>query len=136
MKGSTLTPQQARFAKNIVRGMGKGEAARAAGYSIATANVQASKLLKKVNIQRILDRAGLTDEALASGIKTNIESGMGIKATADTSLRGIELALRLKGHLDKEEKEDGNTTNVYVNNLRNLDMKELNLELNQLNITS
>ena len=125
--GETLSPRHARFVDGLVKGLDKGKAAISAGYSPMSANSIASQLLRKVKIIKALERVGLTDISIAKGIKVNVEAGMGVKATADTSLRGLELASRLKGHLDKEEVTPTSLTqtNIYIQELKNMSSSQL-----------
>jgi phage terminase small subunit len=128
-----MTLQQTRFVKNKVVGMNNTDAAIAAGYSLRTAPSQASRLLKNVNITKALQRAGLTDNVLANTIKTNIEAGVGVKATADTATKNVELALRLKGYLnDKPDTQNLTQNNVYINELKQLNDKDLSSRLDDL----
>ncbi len=127
-----LNPQRIRFIKKLAQGYDQKDAAIAAGYSPRSAESQASQILKNAKVIEALDELGLSDKYLAKEIKTNIEAGSGIKATADTSLRGIELAYRLKGYLDKAPDTNLNQTNIYVNELKTLDDNELNNKLDQL----
>jgi len=118
-----LTYHEGKFIEGMSKGMTQKDAALFAGYAISGASVQASRLMQKDKIIKELDKVGLTDAMLAQNIKTNIEAGTGIKATADTALKGVELALKLKGHLQSEPK--GDTTNVQINDLRNLSDEDL-----------
>lgn len=112
-----LTYSEGKFIEGMAKGLNQKDSAIYAGYAPLSASVQASKLMQKEKIIRELDKVGLTDAVLADTIKKNMEAGTAVKATADTSLKAVELAMRLKGHL-REEK--GDTTNIQVNDLRNL----------------
>ena len=125
-RASTLTFKEGKFIEGKAKGLINKDAAIYAGYAPLSASVSASKLMKKERILKALERAGLTDDALAQVIKVNMEAGTGIKATADTSLKAVELALKLKGHLQADEKGD---TNIQINDLRNLSDEELNRKL-------
>ena len=127
-----LTPKQARFIRAIKDGKGKEVSAIIAGYSPKTASSQATQLLKKTKITKALDRAGLSDKAISEGIKTNIEAGMGVKATADTSLKGLALASKLKGHGQPQQPTSLSQTNVYIEEMKNMNDKELNAKLDTL----
>ena len=122
-----LNTREARFIQGLAKGMNKHQSALYAGFSPSSANSYAYQLLRKVKIVKALERVGLTDNSIAKGIKANIQAGMGVKATADTSLRGLELASRLKGHLDKEETTPTSLsqTNIYINELKQLSYSQL-----------
>lgn len=127
-----LTHKQVQFVKNISRGMSKKDSAISAGYSPLSASAQASELLKKTKIAKALDSVGLTDKTIAKGIKTNIEAGMGIKATADTSLRGLALATQLKGYNQPKQPTSLSQTNVYIEEVKQLSDTELNAKLDTI----
>lgn len=130
-----MNPRQATFVKKLSQGYNKQDAAVAAGYSPTSASAIASQLIRKTKIIKALDRIGLTDRSIARGIKTNVDSGMGVRATADTSLRGLELASKLKGHLDTSNTDTSNTytqTNIYIQELKALDNNALDYKLNSL----
>jgi len=112
--------------------MNKTNSAISAGYSPISASTIASQLLKKTKISDALDKVGLSDKAIAKGIKTNIEAGMGIKATADTSLKGLALASKLKGHGQPKQPTSLSQTNVYIEEMKNMNDKELNAKLDRL----
>jgi phage terminase small subunit len=128
-----LTPKQTLFVKNIAKGMTKGDAAISAGYSPMYAQQQSYRLLKNKKITQALEKVGLTDSAIAKGIKTNIDAGLGIKATASDSLRGLELVSKLKGHLDQEKTPSNiSQTNIYIDELKQLSDNELSTKLDIL----
>lgn len=132
-KKQGMSPKQVRFISNVARGMSKKDSAISAGYSPLSASTIASNLMKKSKIVQALDKIGVTDKAIARGIKTNIEAGMGIKATASDSLRGLELASRLKGHLNKENEPSSlSQTNIYINELKQMDDDQLADRLKEL----
>lgn len=118
-----------KFVEGMSKGLNQKDSAIFAGYAITSASTQASRLMKKEKIIRELDKVGLTDAMLAQNIKTNIEAGTGVKATADTALKGVELALKLKGHLHEDK---GDTTNIQVNDLRSLSDEDLQRKLEVL----
>jgi len=125
-KGKRLNYREGKFIEGMSKGLNQKDSAIYAGYSPLSAGVTASKLMQKEKIIKELDKVGLTDEVLATTIKTNMEAGTGIKATADTSLKAVELALKLKGHLHEEK---GDTTNIQINDLRSLSDEELQHKL-------
>lgn len=130
----TLSVKQKRFVKELTRGEPKGKAAILAGYSPKSASVAASRLVKNESIIKALNQVGLSDKNIANKIKANIDSGTGIKATADTAIRGLELTARLKGYLDKEPEANTtlNQTNIYVQELKALDSEALQARLDSL----
>lgn len=122
----TLTYHEGKFIEGMSKGLNQKDSAIYAGYSPLSASTSASTLMKKEKIIRELEKCGLTDAVLATTIKTNMEAGMGIKATADTSLKAVELALKLKGHLHEEK---GDTTNIQINDLRQMSDEDLQQKL-------
>ena len=132
-QSEVLTTKQAMFIKAKAKGMNNKDSAIMAGYAPLSASTQASRLMKKDKITNALDTVGLTDTAIARGIKTNIEAGMGIKATADTSLKGLALASKLKGHGVQENKPTSlSQTNVYIEEVKQLSDSELNAKLDSI----
>ncbi len=128
-----LTVRRNLFVKNLSQGKNQRESAILAGFSPNSAEVIGSQLMRNLKIIKALDAVGLNNLTLVKNIKANMEAGAGKKATADTSLRATELALRLKGYLDKEpEKDTNNTTNIYVQELRVLDTAGLSNKLELL----
>jgi len=122
-KEKRLSYHEKKFIEGMSKGLNQKDSALFAGYAITSAPTQASRLMHKEKIIRELDKQGLTDTVLVQNIKHNMEAGAGVKATADTSLKATELALRLKGHLQNDEK--GDTTNIQINDLRSLSDEEL-----------
>jgi hypothetical protein len=128
-----LTPRQNSFVKNLTKGNNIEDSAILSGYSPKTAGSIGSQLLKNTKIIKALDKHGLSEDSIAKGIHINVKAGMGIKATADTSLRGLELASRLHGLLDKEDTSTNlSQTNIYINELKQLNSDELNTRLQQV----
>lgn len=121
-----LTYGEGKFIEGMAKGLNQKDSAIYAGYAPLGASAQASRLMQKEKIIRELDKVGLTDKVLAETIKANMEAGTGIKATADTSLKAVELAMRLKGHLHEEK---GDTTNIQVNDLRTMTDEQLQEKL-------
>jgi phage terminase small subunit len=99
-----------KYKKNRISGMNCYNAARAAGYSEATAKSHTKDLEKQCHIKDALEQRGLTDKYLAGRILELIEATDVIKFkygseevevrgdTANWSARakGLELALKLK----------------------------------------
>lgn len=127
-----LNVQQANFVKKLEKGYDQQDAAIAAGYSPRSAPAISSQLLKNPKIVKALERIGLTDQYLGRTLKKNIKAGAGISATADSSLRGIELAFKLKGYLDRAPEQNLTQNNIYVNELKTMDDSELNTKLDAL----
>jgi CRISPR/Cas system Type II protein with McrA/HNH and RuvC-like nuclease domain len=129
-----LTPKQSRFVKNLTSlRLNKQESTLKAGYSPNSASVIASQLLRKTSIIKALEQSGITDKFIAKNLKKHITDGVGIKPSADTSLRALDLATRLKGY-QQNDKEATNLsqTNIYINQLRQLSSEELKSKLNIL----
>lgn len=95
-----LTGRQSLFAKHYAMGKSGKKSAILAGYSaksaevIASENIRKPEILKKV--EAILDKAGLSDEALAKKLQKAIDSGLGKRASNSDALKGIRIALELK----------------------------------------
>ena len=82
---------------------------------------------------RQLEKVGLTDLVLAKTVKRHIEDGLGIKATAQTSLHATELALKMKGYGQTAQKPGQvSQTNIYVNELNQLSDKDLDAKLDTI----
>lgn len=124
-----LTQKQRGFVKAIKRGLGGSEAVRVAGYNVSnghSAGAMANQLLKNDLIIKSLDEAGITNKSMAQTLKTHIENGIGVKTTASDSIKALELAYKIKmGTMNRNDENKGNTTNVYINELRMLDDKQL-----------
>jgi len=134
-RNNGLTIKERAFVKNMSdtsKNLTQGESARLAGYSSKSADSIASQLLTKGKIIKALEDNGLTDDALAKGLKVNFEEGIGVKATADTSLKATEMILKLKGYLGKEEATTVNNNTMLVNELYNLSDIQLQERLNRL----
>jgi hypothetical protein len=121
-----MTGKQMLFVKNITKGMTQKDAAITAGYKAENATVIGSKLMRNEKIVRALEKRGLTDDYLADKLKENIDKGSGIKATADTALRAIEITAKMKGHMNQTEAEAKNLTqNNYYVELQGMSEEEL-----------
>lgn len=130
---ASLTPRHAKFVNSLIDGDSKGDAAIIAGYPPQYASSIASQLLKNAKIKAALDKAGLTDKFIADKIKRHINDGMSVKPTAETSLRALELATKLKGYHDtKPDVTNNNQTNVFIMELKELDDSQLNTKLKAL----
>lgn len=104
-----LTSKQALFAKHYASGKSGKQAAVLAGYSEKSAEVIASENLRKPKVLRkieaVLDKAGLSDEALAQRLQQAIDAGLGEKAKNADSLKGIKMALELKDRFPSKKHE-------------------------------
>ena len=122
------TQKQRKFLQGIAKGLKPTEAVKLAGYNTKTSNtasVIANQLLKNDLIIKSLDEAGITDDNMAKTLKRHIEDGIGVKSTADTSLRALDLAYKIKmGTMNKTDVTN-KQTNVYINELKGLDDKGL-----------
>jgi len=114
------------YKKNRIAGMNKYNAARAAGYSEATAKSHTKRLDEQIKIADLMERQGLTDKCLlerlsqliaaskdkysfSKGVE-NVENGVTVKlGTPDWSARakGLELALKLKDLLKDKVEHSG-----------------------------
>ena len=128
---SVITPKNRLFLKELAKGKTKKEAAILAGYSRSNPSATASKILRKESIQASLSKIGLTSDGLANGLKTAIESGLGIKSTNSDALRGIELASKMMGYLDND-KDDNSSTTIKVNELKVLNIDKLEAKLQDI----
>ena len=134
-----LTVKQKRFVQKLVE-TGNGTQAAMDAYDVKnynTAHAIASENLQKPTIKRelelALEHAGLSDNYISDLLREATVAGLGVKATNADSLRGIELVSRLKGHLDKEDKNTSLTqTNVYIEELKLLGEEGLKSKLNSL----
>jgi phage terminase small subunit len=119
-----LNSKHRRFIKAKINGANNTEAIYLAGYNPKNdkvASVMGAKLLRKQLVQEALDKAGLTDRALARNLKTSIDTGIGIKSTNSDAISGIRLAYELKGALQKDAPDNMTQNNVYINELKGLD---------------
>ncbi len=99
-----LTFKQKNFAKEYVKNNGNATQAVMKSYNIKDRSIAqpvgSENLLKpivKEEIESILNSEGLSNREITKSLRTNIEAGLGQKATASDSLRGIEMALKLQG---------------------------------------
>jgi hypothetical protein len=127
-----LSPKMRLFTKNMVKGHTIEDSAKLAGYSKHSASAIGSQLLRRDSIRKELEKAGITENALASVLKKHIDDGIGIKASADTSLRATELSLKLMGHLERENEQSGTTNNTVIyNNYTDTELQARIAELQQ-----
>ena len=130
-RSRALTPKQAKLVKGISKGLTKKDAAKLAGYSDSVANSLGKNIFGNKKIERVMDQMGLTDKAIVKGLKTNFQEGIGVKATADTSIKVADLVFRLKGYLDNKP-DTVNNTQVNIGTLNSMSDKELKQRLSDL----
>lgn len=105
-----LNPKQRKFIKEYVKTGNASQSVVNAGYKAKNPEVSASQLLRNTNIQdeikTVLDKAGLTDEYIAEGLKTAVEKGLSSdRHTLSDGLRGIEMIAKLKDKFPAERKQ-------------------------------
>lgn len=113
MPTGTLTPKQALFVREYLIDRNGTQAAIRAGYSVKTANEQASRLLTKVNIKALVDAAqdkaceklGLSAEWVLEKIKSDVVRSSDVENYSSPNLlKGCELlGKHLKLFTDKVE---------------------------------
>jgi len=123
--------KQLKFVKNKVKGLNNKDSAIMAGYKAKNADVMGAQLMKNPKIMRALDKVGLTDEAVARDLDIAIQAGLGKKATNSDSLRGLELASKLRGHLNRTP-ENMTQNNIYVQQLTQMSDEGLNERITEL----
>ncbi len=120
-KSRLLSIKQRQIIKGLSAGMSEKELAE--DLEIPLPALRAS--LMTPNIQNALgialEKAGLSDAVLAEKLRKTMR-GAGEKATNHDAIKAIELAARLKGHLNKEPETVNNT---YINELKFLSVGEL-----------
>lgn len=128
-------PRQRKFIKEYVKTGNASQSVVKAGYKTKTPNVLGSQLLTRDNIQSeiatVLDKAGLTDEYIADGLKTAVEKGLSSERhTLSDGLRGIEMIAKLKDRFPAERKQI-ETKSLHLS-LRGKSIEELEQEYNAL----
>jgi phage terminase small subunit len=87
-----LTQKQRSFVKGLAQGKTKKKAAEDAGYSPKSAQSQASENLRKPNVRevflRAMDKAGITDEKLATVMSEGLEAKRAISAVVGNDATG------------------------------------------------
>jgi hypothetical protein len=111
-----------KYKKNRLAGMNKYNAARAAGFSEATAKVHTKELEERANIADVLERQGLTDNALAKkhielleaqkvvmvdGKPLEVENGRITLPEYFIQIKALELAYKLKNLLLNKVEHSG-----------------------------
>ena len=132
-----LTSKQTLFAKHYSIGKSGKNAAILAGYSKRSAETIASENLRKPEIlqriESILDKAGLSDKALAERLYKAIDAGLGKKATNADAIKGIRTALELKDRFPSpRQKVDISQTSQIELTLQGKSVEELVMSLQEL----
>lgn len=130
-----LNPRQRKFVKEYTKTSNATESAKKAGYSPKTAYSIGSELLKKpeiiTEISNTLEKAGLTDDYIAEGLKTAVEKGLSSERhTLSDGLRGIEMIAKLKDKFPAERKQI-ETKSLHLS-LRGKSIEELEQEYQSL----
>lgn len=107
-----VNARQQLYKQNLLKGMSKYAAARAAGYSHNTAVAAKQNIENRLNMAHWLEVAGITDKRLADTISEGLEAGKLVSLGEGQSEMGpdwatrhrfVETALKLKGQLKPEE---------------------------------
>ena len=128
-----LTLKEEGFVTDLIK-LKNGTDAVENNYNVksrANARSMAVELKKKPRIQEAIRlsmiKHGLTPDLAVEALKTNMIQGQGVKATADTSNRAIEIWGKLTGAFDRQDIEQS-----YKVTLSKLNSKELQMELGRL----
>ena len=104
-----LTNKQNLFAKHYSLGKSGKDAAILAGYSERSADAIASENLRKPEVSRaietILDKSGLSDEALAQRLRKAIDAGLTRRANNADALKGIKMAYEIKDRFPSQRQK-------------------------------
>lgn len=130
-----LNPRQRKFVKEYTKTSNATESAKKAGYSPKTAYSIGSELLKKpeiiTEISNTLEKAGLTDEFIAQGLKDAVNIGLSSERhTLSDGLRGLEMIAKLKDRFPAERKQI-ETKSLHLS-LRGKSIEELEQEYQAL----
>ena len=122
-----------KYKKNRLLGMNKYNAARAAGFSEATAKSHTKRLDEQIKFSDIMERQGLTDKCLVEKLSqllvaskdiytfsdiTKEETGGNVRlGSPDWSARaeGLKLALKLKDLLKDKGEHSGSIVHIEYN---------------------
>ena len=128
-----LTLKEEGFVTDLIK-LKNGTDAVENNYNVksrANARSMAVELRKKPRIQQAIqlemEKQGLTPDVVVNALKENIIQGIGVKATAESTNRGIELWGKFTGAFDREDVQES-----YKVTLSKLNTKELTLELARL----
>ena len=124
-------------------GIDKGNATTAiikAGYKVKSRDVarkmgsqNLAKLPVKKAITVILQRSGLDDEGITSRLKQAIDSGLGQRATNADSIRGLEIALKLKGYLTNDQTIDNRSLTIELQGKSVKDLQNMLKDIRESN---
>ena len=78
-----------------------------------------------------MQKQGLTPDVVVNALKENLVQGIGVKATAETTNRAIDIYAKLTGLYDSQDVEK-----TYKITLSKLNSKELTVELEKLTKSS
>ena len=124
-----------RFARLAAVGSDVRECARLAGYADKSSESYAYKLIKSPQVQnemvKVLDKAGLSDDAISDKLTTIINNGLLASPTASDSLRGLDMVLRLKDRYPQDSTSC--VTQDLRISLKAKSLSELQAELDLLN---
>lgn len=137
-----MNVRQILYKKNLFIGMSKYAAARAAGYSHATAINATVNIEKRCGMSTELEMAGLTDKALAAHAANGMEAKKTISAIGDadgattdfvevedwpTRFKYFDRILDLRGHKKEPLIDQSNHTHIYsITNLHQSATKKEN----------
>lgn len=131
MPTRSLTYKQRLFISNYLENGGNGTQAALGAYrtlNLETAHSIASENLRKPAVMRAIEaaveKAGLTDDQIASKLAKAINSGLGKKATNADSLRGLEMVSKMKDHFPAARNVNTNL-NAEISKLENTSVEEL-----------
>lgn len=128
-----LTIKENKFVSDLIR-TGSGTDAVEKNYNVksrANARSMAIELKQKPRIQEAIrlemTKQGLTPDVVVKALKENLVQGIGVKATAETTNRAIDIYAKLTGLYDSQDIEK-----TYKITLSKLNSKELTVELEKL----
>lgn len=128
-----LTLKEQGFVVDLIKGKNATDAVEN-NYNVksrANARSMAIDIRKKPRIQEAIrlemQKQGLTADIVVDALKQNLTAGIGIKATAETTNRAIDLYAKITGLYDREDLEQS-----YKLTLSRLNSKELRIELEKL----
>ena len=120
-----LTPQNKQVLNELQKGKNMPQAMKKAGYSESSIKSYGNQLIKKFKMLKVLDKAGLDEDMISTSLRIAMTSGLGVKATNSDSIKALQLAYMLRGDLDKEKEDTGNTTNIYIKELKTMSNDQL-----------
>lgn len=116
-----MTMRQQRYKKNRLMGMSQYNAARAAGYSHATAKNAFNNVEKRCDFRAILEQAGLTDQKVAETVADCLQADRAVVCDKEihevpdnmTRLEAAKVIMKIKGHLVDKPLIDNSTHTHY-----------------------